>query len=201
MLGPNNRPGYAGPGGSNLGRFNTMGKSVEVQRSQVDELFKSMKDGDELPETEARTSAHSCLRKCDVIQVTNAPSEIAPELATTLYPHQKKALTFMLERELERTGATNPSLWQERYNPISRERSWFHLITQREVFEPPPPTKGAILADDVSECIGHMYGLLTRRSDGTWKNHFMCSVTCRNVPVRSHLFGYADGTPATASTA
>jgi hypothetical protein len=28
------------------------GKSVEVQRSQVDELFKSLKDGDELLETE-----------------------------------------------------------------------------------------------------------------------------------------------------
>lgn len=28
------------------------GKSVEVQRSQVDELFKSLKDGDELAETE-----------------------------------------------------------------------------------------------------------------------------------------------------
>jgi hypothetical protein len=28
------------------------GKSVEVQRSQVDELFKSLKSGDELTETE-----------------------------------------------------------------------------------------------------------------------------------------------------
>jgi SWI/SNF-related matrix-associated actin-dependent regulator of chromatin subfamily A3 len=32
------------------------GKSVEVQRSQVDELFKSLKSGDELAETEP--SAH-----------------------------------------------------------------------------------------------------------------------------------------------
>lgn len=30
----------------------TAGKSVEVQRSQVDELFKSLKNGDELAETE-----------------------------------------------------------------------------------------------------------------------------------------------------
>ena|SRR6266508_2223823 len=28
------------------------GKSVEVQRGQIDELFKSLKDGSELPETE-----------------------------------------------------------------------------------------------------------------------------------------------------
>lgn len=55
----------------------------------------------------------------------------------------------MLERECERSGASNSSLWQERYNPISRECSWHHLITQKEVFEEPPPTKGAILADDV----------------------------------------------------
>lgn len=37
------------------GRWNTpivSGKSVEVQRSQVDELFKSLKSGEELAETE-----------------------------------------------------------------------------------------------------------------------------------------------------
>lgn len=39
-----------------MSRWNTVsGKSVEVQRSQVDELFKSMMDGDELAETEPRT--------------------------------------------------------------------------------------------------------------------------------------------------
>lgn len=35
---------WAGPGVS--------GKSVEIQRSQVDELFKSLQDGEELQETE-----------------------------------------------------------------------------------------------------------------------------------------------------
>ncbi len=55
-LGVNTRLGYAGPGGSNTGRWNTVsGKSIEVQRSQVDELFKSLRDGDELEETDART--------------------------------------------------------------------------------------------------------------------------------------------------
>lgn len=34
------------------------GKSVEVQRSQVDELFKSLRDGDDLQETEGRMSLH-----------------------------------------------------------------------------------------------------------------------------------------------
>ncbi len=44
----------AGPS-SNGGRWNppsTSSKSVEVQRSQVDEVFKSLRDGDELAETE-----------------------------------------------------------------------------------------------------------------------------------------------------
>jgi len=39
----------------NQGRWNTptsTTKSVEVQRSQVDELFRTLKDGDELLETE-----------------------------------------------------------------------------------------------------------------------------------------------------
>lgn len=47
------RVAYGPPG--NVGRWNTpavSGKSVEVQRSQVDELFKSLKSGEELAETE-----------------------------------------------------------------------------------------------------------------------------------------------------
>ena len=56
----------------------------------------------------------------------------------------------MLEREGEQPLSTNTALWQERYNPISGEKSWFHIITQRELFEEPRLAKGAILADDVS---------------------------------------------------
>lgn len=50
-----NRLGYHPSGTDMVGRWNTpvvSGKSVEVQRSQVDELFKSLKSGDELAETE-----------------------------------------------------------------------------------------------------------------------------------------------------
>lgn len=56
----------------------------------------------------------------------------------------------MLEREGERPLSANTALWQERFNPISHERSWLHVVTQREAFEEPHTTKGAILADDVS---------------------------------------------------
>ena len=75
----------------------------------------------------------------------------APEIATTLYPHQKKALTFLLERERERPayGGHYSSLWQERFNPISGQRSWYHIVTQRETFTEPHEAKSAILADDV----------------------------------------------------
>ncbi|KZP31164.1 hypothetical protein FIBSPDRAFT_724894 [Athelia psychrophila] len=126
-----NRVGYSNQPGNAAGRWNTpivSGKSVEVQRSQVDELFKSLKDGEELAETEP------CF-----------------EVGTTLYPHQKKALTFLLEREREKTGpdGTYSSLWQRRVHPHTGHPSWFHIVTQREVFQEPIECKGAILADDM----------------------------------------------------
>ncbi|KAJ7596860.1 SNF2 family DNA-dependent ATPase [Mycena floridula] len=105
------------------------GKSVEVQRSQVDELFRSLKSGDELRETEA-----------------------APQVATKLYPHQKKALTFLLEREREQPGSDGnfSSLWQARpSSSTKRPSSWYHIVTQAEVFEEPQEAKGSILADDM----------------------------------------------------
>ncbi|KAJ6627095.1 SNF2 family N-terminal domain-containing protein [Mycena sp. CBHHK59/15] len=119
------------PQGNNMGRWSTpaiSGKSVEVQRSQVDELFKSLKGGDELTETE--------------------PSL---DVATKLYPHQKKALTFLLEREREKLGSDDKfsSLWQQRTNNMSRRPCWIHSITNKEVFQEPKETKGAILADDM----------------------------------------------------
>ncbi|CAL1695094.1 unnamed protein product [Somion occarium] len=123
------RPGYTGVGAGTMGRWNPQvaGKSVEIQRSQVEELFKSLKDGDELEETEP-----------------------PPEVATPLYPHQKKALTFLLERERERPGpdGTFSTLWQKRQNAHG-QLSWYHIVTQREVFEEPQEAKGAILADDM----------------------------------------------------
>ncbi|KAI0068288.1 hypothetical protein BV25DRAFT_1793096 [Artomyces pyxidatus] len=124
------RMGYNGPGGSSTGRWATgvTGKSVEVQRSQVDELFKSLRSGDELQETEP-----------------------PPEVGTKLYPHQKRALTFLLEREREIPGPDGipSSLWQARTNPLSGQTTWTHLVTQRDVSEQPVECKGAILADDM----------------------------------------------------
>ncbi|KAF8578440.1 hypothetical protein K439DRAFT_1528852 [Ramaria rubella] len=144
-----------GPGGVARGntwggsRWNTVapnGKSVEVQRSQVDEVFKSLKSGDDLEETEPTY-----------------------DIQTTLYPHQKKALTFLLEREGEVSGpardpgATAPqplpsrwgeggsssSLWQVRKDPSGRIMSWMHAVTNREIYSEPRECRAALLADDM----------------------------------------------------
>ncbi len=55
MAGPHTD--YSGPGGASS-RWSTPtapGKTVEVQRAQVDELFKNLRGGEELEETEPRT--------------------------------------------------------------------------------------------------------------------------------------------------
>ncbi|KAJ7654995.1 SNF2 family DNA-dependent ATPase [Mycena polygramma] len=140
------------PQANNTNRWTTpqvSGKSVEVQRSQVDELFKSLQSGDELAETE--------------------PS---PDVATKLYPHQKKALTFLLEREREKTGPDGKysSLWQLRTNNMSHRPCWFHTITTKEVFQEPKETKGSILADDMGlgktiTCVSLIAATLTAARD------------------------------------
>ena len=74
-------------------------------------------------------------------------------MATKLYPHQLRALTFLLSREQEFAcrGAKNMSLWQERINPLSQELSWVNIVTQVEEFKKPSEAKSAILADDVRQ--------------------------------------------------
>jgi len=68
-----------------------------------------------------------------------------------LYGHQKKALTFLLEREREVPDPDGkfPSLWQKKPSALTGQISWFHLVTQREAETEPKESKGAILADDV----------------------------------------------------
>lgn len=56
-----NRTGNSGPGGSKWNMPSVSGKSVEVQRSQVDEVFKSLRSGDELEETEPSAYLSSVL--------------------------------------------------------------------------------------------------------------------------------------------
>lgn len=74
-----------------------------------------------------------------------------PNIGTTLYSHQKKALTFLLLREREITDSEGKfsSLWDARKD-IRGNKVWVHLVTEKETFEEPVEAKGAILADDVS---------------------------------------------------
>jgi SWI/SNF-related matrix-associated actin-dependent regulator of chromatin subfamily A3 len=146
---PANRVGYAQGPGSRWGSPTVNGKSVEVQRSQAEELFKSLRSGDELEETEPCTW---CRYACNEFLLTIRVGHTAPCVATKLYSHQKKAITFLLERERERLGVngTYSSLWQMKQNPFTGQPSWQHLVTQKEVFREPQESKGSILADDVS---------------------------------------------------
>lgn len=81
-----------------------------------------------------------------------------PDIATKLYPHQKKALTFLLEREKEIAGpdGKNSSLWQLRASHHTHAKSWINLVTSKEVGTEPEECKGALLADDV-RLIKHNY--------------------------------------------
>lgn len=102
----------------------------------------------------------------------------ASDVATKLYPHQKKALTFLLEREREKPGVDGKfsSLWQPRIHPITQQRSWYHIVTQQEVYDEPQEAKGAILADDVRHHIHFCLKLVAKlvSLDGTRQNHHLC---------------------------
>src|SRR5258707_13182189 len=96
---------------------------------------------------------------------------------TDLYPHQKKALTFLLEREKERETPTKAGwLWQPRKDTSGRIRAWFNPVTGKEVTKEPPEAKGGILADDV--CTSRLsFAVLTQtihiyvQLDGSRENH------------------------------
>ncbi|WRT64679.1 uncharacterized protein IL334_001613 [Kwoniella shivajii] len=146
---------------------------VEVQRKQVDEVFKSLDNGGELEQ-----------------------SDPGPLIKTELFPHQRRALTFFLQREQdsaclkqakknakkvtkksrrepstetastddptdkgkekekEKDKADDPrSLWEGIRDEKGKVRSWKNKITGEETRakkgEKPDDSKGTILADDM----------------------------------------------------
>lgn len=154
----------------------TAQKAIEVQRQQVDEVFRSLKGHDDLQETDS-------------------PGKIK----TKLFPHQKKALTFLLQREAEpsalkaaakqsesASGSTTPvsvpagsaedsddeaalarkmrkrhrkqalrrgfnSLWEPIADGGGKVRRWKNRVTEQiaEGKYRPEEARGSILADDV----------------------------------------------------
>lgn len=129
-------------------------KNVEVQREQVEEMFKSLRSGADLGEVEAD-----------------------PAVITKLYAHQKQALAFLLDREQLKTvdmtrnlpaastsSAGNGkeaskksdeddmiSLWRARRNVYGKFIGWQNVVTEVEIGSdrPPPQCRGSILADDM----------------------------------------------------
>ncbi|KAK4684735.1 hypothetical protein P7C73_g5428, partial [Tremellales sp. Uapishka_1] len=145
------------------------GKQVEVQREQVDEIFKSLDSGIELEQSD--------------------PGAL---IKAELFPHQRKGLTFLLQREQDwsslkqakrnarkiaekaRKRAGLPpvddegkgkerekedkvdmsrSLWEGKQDEKGRIRLWKHKVTGQELKtkkgELPYEAKGGILADDM----------------------------------------------------
>ncbi|TYJ56013.1 hypothetical protein B9479_003255 [Cryptococcus floricola] len=135
---------------------------VEVQRMQVDEVFKTLEDGMELEQ-----------------------SDPGPLIKTHLFPHQRKALTFFLLREqdssclrqckkaakklLKKRGESemeaeeekarkrdedegHGSLWEYTRDDKGKIRSWKNRITGEELRGKkgkPTDCKGSLLADDM----------------------------------------------------
>ncbi|SCV70683.1 BQ2448_3445 [Microbotryum intermedium] len=120
---------------SGLGATRVVSQKDEA-RSQVDEVFKSLKSVMELDEVEP-----------------------PPMVTTKLYPHQKQALSFLLDRERihevpekdERGKPTIVSLWSRESNPYGQPVGWKSVVADLRISgpEPPPQTRGAILADDM----------------------------------------------------
>ncbi|BGP31413.1 hypothetical protein JCM10296v2_003177 [Rhodotorula toruloides] len=123
-------------GGSGL-NATKVAKAVNVQKQQVEEVFLNLKSGTDLDEV--------------------TPPAI---VSTPLYPHQKQALSFLLDREKlidvppqDRPGQepTVVSLWKRISDPYGRPTGWQNLVTDLHIAgaRPPPQARGAILADDM----------------------------------------------------
>jgi len=138
----------------------TIGKTQDIQRTQVDELFRILKDGVELPETEPGKSLMSAIGTIIVHQALPGP-----DVATKLYPHQKKALTFLLDREHEKPlqDGQFSSLWHSTVDQMTGRRRWINVVTEEESHERPEEAKGAILADDVCQifCLAFLTVIIT----------------------------------------
>ncbi|BEI89113.1 uncharacterized protein CcaverHIS019_0204750 [Cutaneotrichosporon cavernicola] len=164
---------YASSGGGYYNPQQDKARQVEVQRQQVDAVFKSIESGVELEQ-----------------------SDPGPWIKTNLFPHQRKALTFLLQAEQDwsslkdarkaadkklkkakvgsqsASGTSTPderpekeekkgtrdfkadssrSLWEISTDDNARGRAWKNKLTMelRRQAKRPKECKGAILADDM----------------------------------------------------
>mgnify|MGYP006886186970 CR=1 FL=1 len=79
----------------------------------------------------------------------------APIVATKLYPHQKQALSFLLDRETlvevpERdppgSKATMVALWERISDTYGRPKGWRSVVTDLQIdgVRPPPQARGCV---------------------------------------------------------
>lgn len=87
---------------------------------------------------------------------------IGENISTPLYPHQRKALSFLLEREQELVGPAGKavSLWQ------CNGSSWQNSVTSDLVYTKPEECKGALLADDMGLGKTLVSAINNNKSDG-----------------------------------
>ncbi|EME47779.1 hypothetical protein DOTSEDRAFT_97536, partial [Dothistroma septosporum NZE10] len=103
-----------------------VGRTVEEMRREASSMFDGLAKAEDLPEMEANNAI----------------------IKSPLMAHQKQALHFLMDRERGDYTDDSPShsLWK--YRPKDNGRpSWYHIITDGEVFEKPEPIQGGILAD------------------------------------------------------
>jgi SNF2 family DNA or RNA helicase len=102
-------------------------RTVEEIRRDVDGVFDSLEQSENLPEMEQD-----------------------PLILTPLLSHQKQGLYFMTSKEKERVfgenEADNSSLWRLKIGP-NGQKSYFNVITGEEERYSPPQVLGGILAD------------------------------------------------------
>lgn len=135
-------------------------------------MFQSLKGGDDLDETDP--GEWQTTRLSRDLEPSNDSIDIpGPLIGTPLYPHQRKAITFLRERENEKRPPTGVpkkgyvvpergSLWKPlpyvnangqedgKKSSSGKVSAWEHRVTKELVKGKPKECRGAILADDVS---------------------------------------------------
>lgn len=115
------------PTDANGAFISTTTRTVEEIRSEVLGVFDSLTRTEDLPEMEADA-----------------------RITTALLKHQKQGLYFMTEREKpyhqQAKDGVMVSFWKTRMTP-SRETLYSNVITGHTQRQPPPDTRGGILAD------------------------------------------------------
>lgn len=129
-------PSYGG-GGSYIMR------SVDEIRSDVQSIFDAIVNPTDIPERE----------QTSMIQ-------------TPLMKHQKRALSFMWDKEQDWSGEDleqKDILYQVKFKPNGGSKYYVHVITGEEVYKKPASTMGGILADEMG--LGKTLSILSLVAD------------------------------------